>query len=206
MSHGHDHADPIITDLEARAKAIEAALVARGLVSTDAIDEVIEAYEERIGPHVGAAMVARIWTDPEFRERALADGTAALAEMGGGGAEAHALVCLENTGHVHNAVVCTLCSCYPWPVLGLPPTWYKSAAYRSRMVAEPRSVLEEFGTELGDDVEIRIHDSTAEVRYLVIPQRPAGTEGWTAEQLAEIVTRDSMVGVTRLEAPAGAPA
>jgi len=180
--------------VELRAAALEALLVEKGLVSTDAIDAVVEHYEKDVGPQNGAKVVARAWTDPDYRARLLADGTAAVHELGIGGVELNTLVGVENTPSVHNLVVCTLCSCYPWPVLGLPPTWYKSPAYRARAVAEPRAVLREFGLELGPDVEIRVWDSTSEVRYLVVPMRPPGTDGMSEGERAALVTRDSMVG------------
>ena len=165
------------------------------------LDAVVDAYENRIGPRNGAQVVARAWTDSEYKARLLADGTAAIAEFGFTGAQGEHMVVVENTPEVHNLVVCTLCSCYPWPTLGLPPVWYKSAPYRARAVIEPRAVLREFGVELPDDVEVRVWDSTAEIRYLVLPERPAGTEGLTEEQLVELVTRDSMIGVARVAAP-----
>src|SRR6266511_2412808 len=171
-----------------------ALLVAKGLVTTDAVDAVISYYEHDVGPQNGAKVVARAWLDPAYRQRLLSDGTAAIAELGYGGAEGDNLVVVANTPSVHNAVVCTLCSCYPWPVLGLPPAWYKSLPYRARMVAEPRAVLREFGLELPAEVEIRVWDSSAEVRYLVLPMRPPGTEGWSQQRLAGIVTRDCMIG------------
>ena len=182
------------TEVELRAKALEALLVDKGLVSSDAIDAVIEHYERDVGPQNGAKVVARAWVDPAYRERLLRDGTAAVADLGYAGAEGDNVVAVANTPAVHNAVVCTLCSCYPWPLLGLPPTWYKSLPYRARMVAEPREVLREFGLELPDEVDIRIWDSSAEVRYLVVPMRPEGTAGWSEERLASIVTRDCMIG------------
>jgi len=182
------------SEVELRAWALEALLVEKGLVSSDAIDAVIERYERDVGPRNGAKVIARAWADRAFRERLLEDGAKGIAELGFGGAEADNLVVLANTPEVHNAVVCTLCSCYPWPVLGLPPTWYKSLPYRARMVAEPRQVLREFGLELPDDVEVRVWDSSAEVRYMVLPMRPAGTDGWDEERLAGIVTRDCMIG------------
>jgi nitrile hydratase len=200
--HDHEHGPHRprpVSDLELRQRALEAMLVERGLLTTDAIDAVVDTYEHEVGPHVGARVVARAWLDDRFRARLLDDGTTAIAELGVAGMEADKLVCVENTPRVHNVIVCTLCSCYPWPVLGLPPTWYKSPAYRARAVAEPRSVLREFGTELDDDVEVRVWDSTAEVRYLVLPERPAGSQALDEEELAALVTRDSMVGVTRLE-------
>jgi nitrile hydratase subunit alpha len=193
--HDHDHHHPpAASEVELRARALEALLVEKGLVSTDAIDAVVELYENDIGPQNGARVVARAWVDSAFRERLLATATEAIAELGFGGAEGDTMVVVENTPSVHNAIVCTLCSCYPWPVLGLPPTWYKSAPYRARMVAEPRAVLREFGVELADDVEVRVWDSSAEVRYLVLPMRPAGTEGWDEDRLTAIVTRDCMIG------------
>ena len=192
---GHDHHHPgPDSQVALRARALEALLVEKGLVGADAIDAVVELYERDVGPQNGARVVARAWTDPAFRERLLEDGTKATAELGFGGAQADTLVAVANTPTVHNVVVCTLCSCYPWPVLGLPPTWYKSPPYRARMVAEPRAVLGEFGLELPDQVEIRVWDSSAEVRYLVVPMRPAGTDGLTEEALSALVTRDCMIG------------
>ena len=206
--HDHDgrHRPPAPSAVELRAAALEALLAERGLVSTEAIDAVVELYENDVGPQNGAAVVARAWVDPAYRERLLADGTAAVHELGFSGFELNTLVAVENAEAVHNVVVCTLCSCYPWPLLGLPPSWYKSPAYRARLVAEPRSVLREFGLELGTDVEVRVWDSTAEVRYLVVPERPAGTDGWSEERLARLVTRDSMVGTGRALAPEEAAA
>jgi nitrile hydratase len=189
----HHHPRPP-SDVELRANALEALLAERGLVSTDAIDAVVELYENDIGPQNGATVVARAWADPDYRERLLSDANAAIAELGFGGAEGDNMVVVANGPGVHNMVVCTLCSCYPWPVLGLPPNWYKSPPYRARAVSEPRSVLHEFGVELGADTEIRVWDSSAEVRYLVLPERPTGTDGWTEEQLRAIVTRDCMIG------------
>lgn len=189
--HHHHHHDP---DVAVRAAALEALLVEKGLLSTDAIDAVVDLYENDVGPQNGARVVARAWVDPAYRERLLADGTAAIAELGYGGAEGGTMVIVENTPQRHNVIVCTLCSCYPWPVLGLPPKWYKNPAYRARVVAEPRAVLGEFGVELPGDVEIRVWDSTSEVRYLVLPMRPEGTEGMSEDELAALVTRDSMVG------------
>jgi nitrile hydratase len=202
MSDDHDHHHPREkSEVELRADALEALLVEKGLVSTDAIDAVVELYENDIGPQNGARVVARAWGDPEYKARLLANGAAAIAELGYGGAEGHTMVVVENTPGVHNVIVCTLCSCYPWPVLGLPPIWYKSAPYRARMVAEPRAVLREFGLELPPETEIRVWDSTAEVRYLVLPLRPAGTEGWAEEELAGLVTRDSMIGTGKAREP-----
>jgi nitrile hydratase subunit alpha len=193
---GHDHRHHPRPDSQValRARALEALLAEKGLVAADAIDAVVELYERDVGPQNGARVVARAWTDPAFRERLLEDGTKAIAELGFGGAEADTLVAVANTPTVHNVVVCTLCSCYPWPVLGLPPSWYKSPPYRARMVAEPRAVLREFGLGLPDEVEIRVWDSSAEVRYLVVPMRPAGTDGLTEEALSALVTRDCMIG------------
>ena len=206
--HGHDHGhhERPATESELRARALETLLVERGLVSTDAIDAVVEYYENDVGPQNGARVVARAWVDAEYRTRLLSDGSAAIAELGYGGVEGEHMVVVENTPDIHNVIVCTLCSCYPWPVLGLPPTWYKSEAYRARVVAEPRRVLSEFGLELEPDIDLRVWDSSAEVRYLVLPERPEGTEGLDEEQLAALVTRDAMIGVARVEAPAGTPA
>ena len=204
--HDHDHHERPASQAELRARALEALLVERGLVSTDAIDAVVEYYENDVGPQNGARVIARAWVDPEYRARLLSDGSSAIAELGYGGVEGEHMVVVENTPEVHNVIVCTLCSCYPWPVLGLPPAWYKSKAYRARVVAEPRRVLSEFGLDLDADVELRVWDSTAEVRYLVLPERPSGTDGLSEEQLAALVTRDAMIGVARVEAPAGATA
>ena len=180
--------------MQLRTRALQTILIEKGYVEQAAIDELIETYEKKVGPRNGAQVVARAWADPEFQRWLFEDGTAAIGSMGFGGRSGNHLVALENTLSVHNMVVCTLCSCYPWAVLGLPPLWYKSAPYRSRAVADPRSVLRDFGLELPKDTEIRVWDSTAELRYMVVPMRPAGTEGWSEEKLAELVTRDSMVG------------
>jgi nitrile hydratase len=193
MTHDHHHPRPAST-LELRARALEALLAERGLVSTDAIDAVVALYEQDVGPQNGATVVARAWVDERYRERLLSAANEAIAELGFGGAEGDNMVVVANTPAVHNMIVCTLCSCYPWPVLGLPPTWYKSPPYRARAVAEPRAVLREFGLELGDEVEIRVWDSSAEVRYLVLPMRPPDTEAWSEKELAAVVTRDSMIG------------
>jgi nitrile hydratase len=195
--------DHIATEMDAalRTKALEAILVEKGLISTDVIDEVVRQYEQDIGPMNGARVVARAWTDPDYKARLLEDGTAAIAEMGYLGRQGADMVVLENTPAVHNVVVCTLCSCYPWPVLGLPPNWYKSFAYRSRVVREPRAVLHEFGLDLSDEVEVRVWDSNSEVRYMVLPEQPAGTEALTEEDLIPLVTRDAMVGVAMVAAP-----
>jgi nitrile hydratase len=204
VSHDHDHHHHPRekSEVELRADALEALLAAKGLVSTDTIDAVVELYENDIGPQNGARVVARAWVDPEYRARLLENGAAAIAELGYGGAQGDTMVVVENTPSVHNVIVCTLCSCYPWPVLGLPPTWYKSPPYRARVVAEPRAVLSEFGLELPPEVEIRVWDSTAEVRYLVLPERPSGTDGWPEEELAALVSRDSMIGTARATEPA----
>jgi nitrile hydratase len=178
-----------------RVRKIEALLVAKGIVTPETLDRVVDMYENDLGPMNGARVVAKAWTDPEFKSRLLEDATAAISELGYGGLQGEHMVVVENTQDVHNVVVCTLCSCYPWPVLGLPPTWYKSTAYRSRIVADPRSVMGEFGLELSDDVEVRVWDSSAEIRYLVLPERPADSEDLDEAALAELVTRDSMIGV-----------
>ena len=201
----HGHGAPL-TETQLRVRALESLLVEKGLVDPAALDALIEAYERKIGPRNGARVVARAWVDPAYKERLLANATAAIAELGFTGRQGEDMVALENTPTVHNVVVCTLCSCYPWPVLGLPPVWYKSAPYRSRAVIDPRGVLRELGVDVGDDVEVRVWDSTAELRYLVLPERPPGTEGMTEEELTALVTRDAMIGVARVEAPAGGQA
>lgn len=192
--------DPGI-DLATRTEALESLLVERGLADTKTIETFINIYQTQVGPMNGAKVVAKAWTDPEYKARLLSDGTGAIGELGFKGPQGEHMVVLENTPAVHHIVVCTLCSCYPWPVLGLPPSWYKDSAYRSRVVKEPRAVLAEWGTVLGDDVEVRVVDSSSEVRYLVLPERPAGTEALAADELAALVTRDAMVGVTRVTAP-----
>jgi nitrile hydratase len=194
----HDHDDQP-SDLALRVKALESLLIDKGLVDADALDAIVATYEQQIGPHNGARVVAHAWCSPEYKARLLADATGAIAELGYGGRQGEHMVVVENGPAVHNLVVCTLCSCYPWPVLGLPPNWYKSSAYRSRAVLDPRGVLHEFGTTLAEDVEIRVWDSTAEVRYLVLPERPAGSEAWSEEQLAQLVSRDAMIGVRLVE-------
>jgi len=197
----HDHVHQLVpSDLTLRVKALESLLVEKGLVDPAALDALVDTYEHKVGPRNGAKVVARAWSDPAFKQRLLADAGAAIAELGFLGYQGEHMVVLENTPKVHNMVVCTLCSCYPWPVLGLPPVWYKSSPYRSRAVIDPRGVLKEFGLELPEDVEVRVWDSTAELRYLVLPERPAGTEGLSEEALAELVTRDSMIGVTKVSA------
>jgi nitrile hydratase len=205
--HAQDHDHQIVpSDPALRTKALESLLVEKGLVDPAALDAIVDLYENKIGPRNGARVVARAWIDFAYKQRLLADAGPAIAELGYAGAQGEHMVAVENSPKVHNMVVCTLCSCYPWPVLGLPPVWYKSAAYRSRAVIDPRGVLREFGTELADDVEIRVWDSTAEIRYLVLPERPAGTENMTEEELAAIVTRDSMIGTARVAPPAGGKA
>jgi nitrile hydratase subunit alpha len=184
-----------------RAKAIESLLVEKGLLASDVIDRVVEMYEKDVGPLNGAKVVARAWCDPGYKRRLLEDGTAAIAELGFGGLQGEHMVVVENTPRVHNVVCCTLCSCYPWPVLGLPPTWYKSLAYRSRIVREPRAVLREFGLELPESVEVRVWDSSAEIRYMVLPERPPATAEMSEAELASLVTRDSLIGVAKIEAP-----
>jgi nitrile hydratase len=198
--HHHEHTEPP-SDLVLRVKALESLLVEKGLVDPAAVDLLIDAYETKIGPRNGAKVVARAWTDPAFKKWLLQEATAAIASLGFAGRQGEHMKVVENTPNVHNLVVCTLCSCYPWPVLGLPPVWYKSAPYRARAVADPRGVLKEFGTELDADVEIRVWDSTSEMRFLVLPERPGGTEGWSEEQLAALVTRNSMIGVERARSP-----
>lgn len=205
--HEHGHAHQVVpSDLALRVKALESLLVEKGLVDPAALDEVVDTYERKIGPRNGARVVARAWADPAYKRRLLTDATAAMAELGYGGAQGEHMLVVENTPDVHNLVVCTLCSCYPWSVLGLPPVWYKSAAYRSRAVIDPRGVLREFGLDLPEHVEVRVWDSTAELRYLVLPERPAGSGGLSEEELAALVTRDAMVGVAKVALPAaGAP-
>ncbi len=193
MASNHKHGDPL-PETVLRVKSLESLLIEKGLVEAEALDALIDRYENKVGPKNGAKVVARAWVDEEYRQRLLTDATAAVAEFGFTGAQGEELVAVENTDKIHNVVVCTLCSCYPWPVLGLPPVWYKSAPYRARVVREPRKVLEEFGTLLPDDMEVRVWDSTAETRYLVIPKRPKGTDGMDEEALAQLVNRDSMIG------------
>src|SRR5579871_1651033 len=202
--HGdHDHSQQKVpSDLALRVAALESLLIEKGLVDPAALDALVDTYEHNVGPRNGAKVVARAWKDPAYKERLLTDATAAIAELGFGGMQGEHMVAVENTPTVHNLVVCTLCSCYPYTVLGLPPVWYKSAPYRSRAVIDPRGVLREFGLNLPDDVEVRVWDSTAELRYLVLPERPTGTEKFTEEQLAALVTRDAMVGVAQVGGPA----
>jgi nitrile hydratase len=215
--HGHDHGhghphhhatdDPAhphnapLTDVQLRVKALESLLTDKGLVDPAALDALIDTYETKVGPRNGAQVVAKAWLDPAFKQRLLDDATATLADLGLIGRQGEDMVVLENTAAVHNVVVCTLCSCYPWPVLGLPPVWYKSAPYRSRVVIDPRGVLRDFGVALPEDVEVRVWDSTAELRYLVLPQRPEGTERMTEDELASLVTRDAMIGTSVVRLP-----
>ena len=199
MTHDEHQAAP--SDLTLRVKALESLLVEKGFVDPAALDALIDTFEHKIGPRNGARVVAHAWVDASYKERLLTNATAAIAELGYGGLQGEDMVVVENTPAVHNLVVCTLCSCYPWPVLGLPPVWYKSAPYRSRAVIDPRGVLHEFGLDLTGDVEVRVWDSTAELRYLVLPERPAGSEQQSEEQLATLVTRDSMVGVAKVRLP-----
>ncbi|NYI45013.1 nitrile hydratase [Nocardioides aromaticivorans] len=188
-------------EIAARVKALESMLIEQGVMTTSMVDRMVEIYENEVGPHLGAQLIAKAWSDPEFKARLLEDATEAAKELGISGLQGEDLVALENTDDVHNAIVCTLCSCYPWPVMGLPPNWYKEPQYRSRIVREPRKVLaEEFGFDVPVDKEIRVWDSSSEMRYFVMPQRPAGTDGWSEEQLAALVTRDSMIGVAPAKA------
>jgi len=200
QDHDHDH-QAVPSDFALRVKALESLLVEKGLVDRAALDALIDTYEHKVGPRNGARVVARAWADVSYKQRLLADADTAIAELGYGGMQGEHMVAVENTAKVHNLVVCTLCSCYPWPVLGLPPVWYKSAPYRSRAVIDPRGALREFGLELAEDVEVRVWDSTAELRYLVLPERPAGTEKMTEVELAALVTRDAMVGVAKVRPP-----
>jgi nitrile hydratase len=196
--HDHDHDDDHegseLSGMDVRVRALESLLTEKGYIDPKALDVIVETNEKKVGPRNGAKVVARAWVDAKFRRWLFEDATAAIASLGFEGRQGRHMVALENTPKVHNMVVCTLCSCYPWPVLGLPPTWYKSAPYRSRAVIDPRGVLKDFGVTVADDVEVRVWDSTSEVRYLVVPERPRGTQGWSEEQLAAIVTRDSMIG------------
>ncbi|MGO4020339.1 nitrile hydratase subunit alpha [Klebsiella michiganensis] len=202
MSHKHDHnhTQPPV-DIELRVRALESLLQEKGLIDPAALDELIDTYEHKVGPRNGAQVVARAWSDPEYKRRLMENATAAIAELGFSGIQGEDMLVVENTPDVHNVTVCTLCSCYPWPVLGLPPVWYKSAPYRSRIVIDPRGVLAEFGLHIPENKEIRVWDSSAELRYLVLPERPAGTEGWSEAQLSELITRDSMIGTGVVSAP-----
>jgi len=204
MTHNHDHdhgEGSELSDTALRVRALESLLVEKGYVDPAALDALIDTYETKVGPRNGARVVAKAWADPEYRDWLMKEPSAAIASLGYIGRQGEHIVAVENTSDVHNVVVCTLCSCYPWPVLGLPPVWYKSAPYRSRVVIDPRGVLAEFDVTIPDDKEIRVWDSTAEIRYLVIPERPAGTEGWSEERLAELVTRNSMIGTGLALAP-----
>jgi nitrile hydratase len=202
LVHAEDHVhQDVPSDMALRVKSLESLLVEKGLVDRAAIDAMVDIYENKVGPRNGARVVARAWIDPAFKQRLLANGTTAIAELGYSGEQGQDITVVENTPKVHNFIVCTLCSCYPWPVLGLPPVWYKSAPYRSRVVIDPRGVLRELGTELPSDVEVRVWDSTAEERYMVLPERPAGTEKLGEEALAALVTRDAMIGVAKVKLP-----
>src|SRR6202142_3244797 len=200
--HEHDHDHQVVpSDLTLRVKSLESLLVEKGLVDRAALDALVDTYEHKIGPRNGARVVAKAWVDPAYKQRLLTNASAAIAELGYAGQQGEDMLVLENTPKVHNTVVCTLCSCYPWPVLGLPPVWYKSAPYRARAVIDPRGVLREMGTEVPSNVEVRVWDSTAEQRYLVLPERPEGTDHWSEEKLAALVTRDAMIGVAKITAP-----
>ena len=200
MASDHEH-QGVPSDPALRVKALETLLVEKGLIARAALDALIDTYEHKVGPRNGARVVARAWSDSAYKRRLLSNPDSAIAELGYGGLQGEHMVVVENTPRVHNLIVCTLCSCYPWPILGLPPVWYKSAPYRSRAVIDPRGVLREFGLELEDDVELRVWDSTAELRYLVLPERPAGSEGLSEDALASLVTRDAMIGVAKIEVP-----
>ena len=199
-AHAQDHAE-VSSDLALRVKALESLLVEKGLIDPVALDVLVDTFENRVGPQNGARVVARAWVDPAYKQRLLDDGTAAIAALGFSGSQGEKLTVVENTPSIHNVIVCTLCSCYPWPVLGLPPTWYKSSAYRSRMVIDPRGVLSEFGLDLPDDVEVQVWDSNAASRYMVLPERPQGTESMSEADLATLVTRDAMIGVAKVASP-----
>jgi nitrile hydratase len=202
LAHAEDHVhQDLPSDVALRVKSLESLLVEKGLVDRAALDALVDTYEHKVGPRNGARVIARAWVDADYKQRLLAHGTSAIAELGYTGEQGADIRVVENTPKVHNLVVCTLCSCYPWPVLGLPPTWYKSAPYRSRAVIEPRGVLREFGTELSEDVEVRVWDSTADQRYVVLPERPMGTENLSEDALAALVTRDAMIGVAKVKLP-----
>lgn len=198
--HDHDHTEPPV-DIELRVRALESLLQEKGLIDPAALDELIDTYEHKVGPRNGAQVVARAWSDPEYKRRLMENATAAISELGFSGIQGEDMLVVENTPDVHNVTVCTLCSCYPWPVLGLPPVWYKSAPYRSRIVIDPRGVLAEFGLHIPESKEIRVWDSSAELRYLILPERPAGTDGWSEAQLSELISRDSMIGTGVVTAP-----
>jgi len=207
QDHDHDHSHQAVpSDPALRTKALESLLVEKGLVDPAALDALVDAFENKVGPRNGARIVARAWVDPAYKQRLLGDAPKAIAELGFQSAVGEQMIVLENEARVHNLVVCTLCSCYPWAIIGLPPVWYKSAAYRSRAVIDPRGVLREFGLDLPEDAEVRVWDSTAEIRYLVLPERPAGTERMTEEELANLVSRDAMIGVAKVAPPQGAKA
>ncbi|WP_333989824.1 nitrile hydratase subunit alpha [Pseudomonas sp. S3(2024)] len=201
--HDHDHTEPPEA-IALRVKALESLLIEKGLVDPTAMDALVDTYQHKVGPRNGAQVVAKAWFDPDYKKRLLEDATAAIAELGFSGVQGEDMVVVENTATVHNVTVCTLCSCYPWPTLGLPPAWYKSAPYRSRIVIDPRGVLAEFGLLVPDDKEVRVWDSSAELRYLVLPERPAGTDGWSEERLVELVTRDAMIGTGLAKTPGDA--
>jgi nitrile hydratase len=206
QTHSHDDEHQTVpSDIALRVKALESLLIEKGMVQAAALDEIVQTYEQRVGPRNGARVVARAWTDPDYKRRLMTDATPAIAELGYSGGQGEHMVVVENTARIHNLVVCTLCSCYPWPTLGLPPAWYKSAGYRSRAVIDPRGVLREFGVSLPEDVEVRVWDSTSEIRYLVLPQRPSNTDGWSMDDLAAIVTRDSMIGAGVVQPPGVRP-
>src|SRR3984885_3546539 len=200
--HGHHDHQVVPSDLTLRVKALESLLTEKGLVDSKALDALIDTYQHKVGPRNGARVVGRAWAEPAYKQRLLADATAAIAELDYGGAQGEHMVVVENTPQVHNLIVCTLCSCYPWSVMGLPPVWYKSAPYRSRAVIDPRGVLREFGLELAEETEVRVWDSTAEIRYLVLPERPSGSEKLDENALAALVTRDAMIGVAKVAGPA----
>jgi nitrile hydratase len=201
MGHDHHHDHSELSETELRVRALESILTEKGYVDPAALDQLVDYYENKVGPRNGARVIARAWKDPAFRARLMGDATPAIAELGYTGRQGEHIVAVENTPHVHNMVVCTLCSCYPWPVLGLPPTWYKAAPYRSRAVKDPRGVLDDFGVGLPADTAIKVWDSTAEIRYLVVPMQPEGTKGWSEEQLVDLVTRDSMIGTGLAKQP-----
>ena len=201
MGHDHHHDHSELSETELRVRALESILTEKGYVDPAALDQLVDYYENKVGPRNGARVIARAWKDPACRARLMGDATPAIAELGYTGRQGEHIVAVENTPHVHNMVVCTLCSCYPWPVLGLPPTWYKAAPYRSRAVKDPRGVLDDFGVALPPDTAIKVWDSTAEIRYLVVPMQPEGTEGWNEEQLVDLVTRDSMIGTGLAKQP-----
>ena len=200
MSHDHHQTEPP-AEIDLRVKALESLLTEKGIIDPSALDELVSTYENKVGPRNGARVVARAWVDPEYKKRLLEDGSKAIAELGYSGVQGEDMIVVENTASVHNVIVCTLCSCYPWPTLGLPPIWYKSVPYRSQIVIDPRGVLKQFGVDISPEKEVRVWDSNAELRYMVLPDRPAGTDGFTEEQLIDLVTRDSMIGTGLPKAP-----